>query len=63
MKKVVTQHCKGNVELFRYCDDAVICCRYEEDAKKIKAVLARRLEKYKLKLNEEKTKMVRFSKR
>lgn len=62
IKKVVTQHCSGTVELFRYCDDAVICCRYEEDAKKIKVVLAKRLEKYKLKLNEEKTKLVRFSK-
>ncbi len=62
IKKVVTQHCRGEVELFRYCDDAVICCRYEEDAKKIKAVLAKRLEKYKLKLNEEKTRVVRFSK-
>jgi RNA-directed DNA polymerase len=47
----------------RYCDDVVICCRYEEDAKKIKEVLVKRLEKYKLKLNEEKTKMVKFSKR
>ncbi len=62
IKKVVTQHCSGTVELFRYCDDAVICCRYEEDAKKIKVVLVKRLEKYKLKLNEEKTKLVRFSK-
>lgn len=62
IKKVATQHCSGTVELFRYCDDAVICCRYEEDAKKIKAVLVKRLEKYKLKLNEEKTKLVRFSK-
>jgi RNA-directed DNA polymerase len=63
IEKVVTQHCRGTVKLFRYCDDAVICCRYEEDAKKIKEVLVKRLEKYKLKLNEEKTKMVKFSKR
>lgn len=63
IEKVVTKHCRGTVKLFRYCDDAVICCRYEEDAKKIKEVLVKRLEKYKLKLNEEKTKMVKFSKR
>jgi RNA-directed DNA polymerase len=62
-EEVVKQHCKGTVALFRYCDDAVICCRYEEDARRIKIALAKRLEKYKLKLNEEKTKMVRFSKR
>ncbi len=41
----------------------MICCRYEEDARRIKIALTKRLEKYKLKLNEEKTKMVRFSKR
>jgi hypothetical protein len=63
IEKVVTQHCRGTVKLFRYCDDVVICCRYEKDAKKIKEVLVKRLEKYKLKLNEEKTKMVKFSKR
>ena len=37
-------------------------CRYEEDAKRIKNVLAKRLSKYNLALNEEKTKMVNFSK-
>jgi hypothetical protein len=62
-EEVVKQYCKGTVSLFRYGDDSVICCRYEEDAKRIKTALAKRLEKYKLKLNEEKTKMVRFSKR
>jgi len=61
MEEVVKKHCKGKVELFRYCDDGVICCRYEEDAIRIRAVLAKRLDKYKLKLNEEKTKMVKFS--
>jgi RNA-directed DNA polymerase len=40
----------------------VICCRHEEDAKRIKNVLGKRLAKYKLELNEEKTSMVSFSK-
>ena len=62
-EEVVKQHCRGTVALFRYCDDGVICCRYEEDAERIKIALAKRLEKYKLKLNEEKTKMVSFSKK
>ena len=61
-EEVVKQHCKGTVALFRYCDDGVICCRYEKDAKRIKIALIKRLEKYKLKLNEEKTKLVNFSK-
>jgi group II intron reverse transcriptase/maturase len=62
IEEVVKNHCKGRVELFRYCDDGVIACRYESDAIRIKAALTNRLTKYKLKLNEDKTKMVKFSK-
>lgn len=53
---------KGTVKAFRYADDLVICCRYAEDATRVRKALGKRLEKYKLKLNEEKTKMVSFSK-
>lgn len=59
----VKAHCRGRVELFRYCDDAVICCRYASDAVRVKKALAGRLEKYKLTLSEEKTKMVSFSRK
>lgn len=52
----------GTVKSFRYADDLVICCQYNADAVKIKNVLGKRLAKYKLKLNEDKTKMVNFSK-
>jgi RNA-directed DNA polymerase len=62
-EKVVKAHCKGRVELFRYGDDAVICCQYKEDAARVKSALSKRLEKYKLKLNEEKTSCVSFSRR
>jgi group II intron reverse transcriptase/maturase len=61
-EEVVKIHCKGKVELYRYCDDAVICCQYEVDARRVRDALAKRLVKYKLRLNEEKTKMVNFSK-
>ena len=60
---VVKQHCAGKVELYRYADDGVICCQYESDAKRILRALVKRLEKYGLKLNEEKTRFVSFSKR
>jgi group II intron reverse transcriptase/maturase len=60
---VVKQHCAGKVEFFRYADDAVACCRYESDAKRILRALVKRLEKFGLKLNEEKTQFVPFSKR
>lgn len=55
--------CRGKVKLFRYADDAIICFESETDAKRIREVLPKRLGKYKLTLNEEKTKMIPFSRR
>jgi RNA-directed DNA polymerase len=40
----------------------VICCQYESDAKRIRAALPKRLAKFKLVLNEEKTKLIPFDK-
>jgi RNA-directed DNA polymerase len=62
-EEVVKIHCQGKIELYRYADDAVICCQYDEDAIRIKTALSKRLAKYKLKLNEEKTSCVSFSRR
>ena len=63
VEEMVKPHCKGQVKLFRYADDAIICCQYEGDAQRIGKSLGKRLEKYKLKLNEDKTKQVPFDKR
>jgi RNA-directed DNA polymerase len=41
----------------------VICCQCDSDAKRIRDALGKRLEKYKLQLNEEKTKLVSFNKK
>tara|TARA_R110002074_G_C12494510_1_gene662019 strand:+ start:483 stop:1802 length:1320 start_codon:yes stop_codon:yes gene_type:complete len=62
MDETVTPLMRGKVKMVRYADDMVICCRYEEDALRIRKVLGKRLAKYRLQLNEEKTKMVPFSK-
>lgn len=62
-EKTVKSCCRGPVALFRYCDDIVICCRYETDAQRIHQALAKRLSRYRLRLNETKTKRVLFSKR
>ena len=59
----VKSHCRGPVEMFRYADDMVVCCRYQKDAKRIKKALVKRLARFKLKLNEDKTCEVSFSKR
>lgn len=60
---MVKPNCVGQVELFRYADDAVICCQSNKDAQRIREALVKRLEKFKLELNEEKTKLVPFDKR
>jgi RNA-directed DNA polymerase len=63
IEEMVKPNCKGEVRLFRYADDAIICCQCDEDANRIRKALVKRLEKYKLKLNEEKTKQIPFDKR
>jgi len=60
---MVKPQCKGEVRLFRYADDGIICCQLNEDAKQIREALGKRLGKYKLELNEEKTKQIPFDKR
>ena len=52
---------KGPIELFRYCDDIVICCPNKNVGNLILNKLEDRLELYKLQLNHEKTKMEWFS--
>jgi hypothetical protein len=59
---VVKPHCRGQVALYRYADDAVICCQYARDAERILRALRQRLAKYRLRLHEEKTQLVPFSK-
>lgn len=61
-EQTVKARCKGKVALFRYADDAVICCESPTDAQRIKTALIKRLAKYKLSLNEDKTHLVKFDK-
>jgi len=63
IEEIVKPHCRGSVALIRYADDAVICCEYDEDAKRIRNTLGKRLAKFNLQLNEEKTKLVPFDKK
>lgn len=62
-EETVKAHCRGKAELFRYCDDLVICCQYSTDAERIKDALSKRLKKFKLRMNEEKTRMVQFKRK
>lgn len=51
----------GRAQLIRYADDFVVVCEREDDARKVMAVLPKRLGKYGLNLHPEKTRLVRFS--
>lgn len=46
--------------MVRYADDAVLCFKSEKDARRVLAVLVKRLGRYGLSLNTTKTKLIRF---
>lgn len=50
----------GSAELIRYADDLVIVCEVQRDAERIAEVLPKRLARYGLEVNAEKTRMVQF---
>lgn len=54
--------CRGRVAMFRYADDLVICCQLASDAARVHKALGRRLARFGLRLNEDKTRLVNFSK-
>ena len=49
---------RGRAFEVRYADDAVLVFEHEEDARRVLAVLAKRLEKYGLRLHPDKTRLV-----
>ena len=61
LEEVVKSHCAGKVAWFRYADDMVICCAVERDALRVRKALAGRLTRYKLALNEQKIRLVDFT--
>lgn len=57
---VVRPRMRGVAHLIRFADDAVIVFAREDDARRVMAVLPKRLAKYGLKLHPEKTRLVAF---
>jgi group II intron reverse transcriptase/maturase len=51
---------RGRAKLVRYADDAVVLFEYEDDARRVMAVLPKRFERYGLTLHPEKTRLVPF---
>lgn len=61
LENVVKPHCAGKIAWFRYADDLVVCCEYERDALRVRKALGGRLGRYKLALNEQKTRLINFT--
>jgi len=61
--QVVTQHCRGYCAMLRYADDTIAMFEHHEDAQRFMRVLPRRLEKFGLRLNLNKTRLLAFGKR
>ena len=62
-EETVKPRCRDEVKMFRYADDLCICCNDLNDAKRIEKALEKRLERFKLQLNKEKTHSVIFNRR
>lgn len=58
--KKIKPQAKGYMELIRYCDDFVVCCESEKDAKNFLELLRTRLGKFGLEVSEEKTRVLKF---
>ncbi len=59
-EKVIKPKAKGRMELIRYCDDFVVTCESEHDAREFLEQLEPRLAKFNLKISKEKTKILKF---
>jgi RNA-directed DNA polymerase len=59
-ERVVRGRLRGEARLVRYIDDFVICFQYREDAIRVETTLRRRLEKFSLTLEPDKTRLVEF---
>ena len=60
-EKVIKPRCEGEAYMCRFADDFVCAFRYKKDAELFHEELGRRLDKFGLKLAEEKTKIISFS--
>jgi len=61
--KAVAVKCEGRAEMIRFADDAVFCFELEKDARHFYEALKKRLDKFKLELSEEKSKIIKFGRR
>lgn len=61
-EKVVRKYSEGKAYMVRYADDSVFCFQYKEDAERFYKELIKRLERFKLEIAEEKTRIIELNK-
>ncbi len=59
----IRPNAKGTMEMIRFCDDFVVCCESEQDAKEFLRSLEERFKEFGLSLSPEKTKMIKFGRK
>lgn len=59
-EKAIKPRLRGNARLIRYCDDFIIMFQFEDDAKKMYEVLPKRLGKFGLEIEPNKTRILPF---
>ncbi|TYR75039.1 group II intron reverse transcriptase/maturase [Rossellomorea vietnamensis] len=59
-EKVVRKQCKGQAYMVRYADDFVCCFQLKSDAENFYSALYKRLQKFNLEVEEDKTKIITF---
>lgn len=59
-EKIVKPRLKGEAYLIRYIDDFVVCFQYRSDANQFHGALEKRLQKFALQLEPDKTELVEF---
>lgn len=59
-EKVVKRQCRGEAYIVRYADDFVCCFQYKSDAENFYNALIKRLKKFNLEIEEDKTKVIPF---
>lgn len=60
VEQTVKPRMRGDVELYRFSDDFILCFQNGDDAKRVLQVLPKRFEKFGLKLHPKKTKLIEF---
>jgi len=62
-KVIFKRRARGYVQLIRYCDDFVVACEREEDAKRFLGEVEERFSQFGLRISKEKTRIAAFGRR